>query len=439
MVHQRGFSRRRFLRGAAAGGTLGWAQVVGSRALGVGGVPAPSSRITLGFIGTGDHGIGRNLTGFLRQPDAQVLAVCDVDASRRENARKIVEKHYAEAAAKASYQGCASYNDFREIIQRRDIDAVVNSTPDHWHVIPSIQAVRAGKDVICEKPLSLTVAEGRALADAVRKHNRIFQTASENRSMQPFHRICELVRNGRIGKLLRIRVQLPSGYWIKQASQEVCPPPPGFDYQMWLGQAPEAPYCPARCHWNFRWILDYSGGMLTDWGAHLIDIAQWGNDTELTGPVEVSGSGEFPKSGLYNAATKFDIRCKYANGVELQIVSRSPAIRFEGTDGWIGCPSWGAPPEAHPKAILDSKIGDREIHLDTAADEHRNFLDCVKSRKPCYATAEIGHRTITIAHLGNIAMRLGRKLRWDPDKEHFVDDPEADKMLSRPMRPPWTL
>jgi len=441
MVRRSGFSRRGFLKGAAAVaiGTAVCPRVIPSRALGLDKVPAPSQRITLGFIGTGDHGINRNVRGFLNQPDAQVLAVCDVDAARREDAKKIVEQHYADAMAKGIYKGCGSYNDFREIIGRKDVDAVMVSTPDHWHVIPSIAAVKAGKDVICEKPLSLTVAEGRALADAVKQHNRISQTASENRSMHPFHRMCELVRNGRLGKLLRIKVDLPSGHAVIPASQQVGPPPPGFDYNLWLGQAPEAPYCPARCHWNFRWILDYSGGMLTDWGAHLIDIAQWGNDTELTGPVEVQGTADFPKSGLYNTATKFDIRCKYANGVELNIVSRSPAIRFEGTEGWIASASWGAPLQSSPKSILDSVIKPDEVHLYTAPDEHRNFLDCVKSRKPCYAPAEIGHRTITIAHVGHIAVRLGRRLQWNPAKERFVGDPAADKMLSRPMRAPWTL
>jgi len=434
--------RREFLKTAAATalGALAAPEVIPGRALGLAGEPAPSRRITLGFIGTGDHGVNRNLRGFLQQPDAQVLAVCDVDAARRDNAQKLVEKHYAEAAAGGSYKGCANYNDFRQVIDRKDVDAVVNSTPDHWHVIPSIMAARAGKDVICEKPLTLTVAEGRALADAVAKHGRIFQTASENRSMHPFHRMCELVRNGRIGKLVRIRVDLPSGHAINPASRQFGPPPPGFDYNLWLGQAPESPYCPARCHWNFRWILDYSGGMLTDWGAHLIDVAQWGNDTELTGPIEVEAGAVFPPKGeLYNTATRFDVRCKYANGVELNVVSRSPAIRFEGTEGWIASPSWGGPLVAEPKSVLDSVIKPNEIHLYTARDEHRNFLDCVKSRKPCYAPAEIGHRTISIAHLGHVAMRLGRKLKWDPQAERFAGDAEADKMLSRPMRAPWHL
>lgn len=443
MAIRRSLTRREFVGGAvtAAGAVLAFPYLVPSSALGADGKTAPSNRITLGFIGTGDHGIGRNLNGFLGHADAQVVAVCDVDTERRERAKSIVEQKYAQASDRGSYKGCAAYNDFREIIARDDVDAVVISTPDHWHVIPAVAAARAGKDVFCEKPLTLTVAEGRVLSDTMKKYKRVFQTASENRSqaVRVYHRMCELVRNGRIGKIKSIRVELPEGRWIQPASQEVCPPPKGFDYDMWLGQAPEAPYCPARCHWNFRWILDYSGGFLTDWGAHLIDIAQWGNNTEHTGPVEVQGKGEFPRDGIFNTATKFDIDYTYANGVKLQVVSGQPGIRFEGEEGWIGCTGWAAPLDAEPKSVLDSVIKPDETHLYTAPDEIRNFLDCVKSRRQCYAPAEVGHRTITIAHIGNIAMMLGRKLRWDPAKERFVNDDEANRMLSRPMRPPWRL
>lgn len=438
MHREQRITRRGFLKGVAA--AIAAPYVIRPSALGLGETVSPSNRITLGFIGTGDHGIGRNVKGFLSHPDAHILAVCDVDSGHREDAKKIVEASYAKTMPKGEYKGCAAYNDFREIIARKDIDAVMNSTPDHWHVIPAIMAAKAGKDVICEKPLSLTVLEGRVLSDTVKKHDRIFQTSSENRSVGVYHRLCELVRNGRIGKLKRILVTLPKGRWIRPASMEFGPPPKGFDYDMWLGQAPESPYCEARCHWNFRWVLDYSGGMLTDWGAHLIDIAQWGNNTEHTGPVEVEGKGVFPKEGIYNTATEFNVNYKYANGVELNVSSSEPGIRFEGADGWIGNNGWTAPLEASPKSVLDSKIGAEETHLYTCpGGEHRNFLDCVKSRKQCYGPAEIGHRTITIAHIGNIAMILGRKLKWDPEKERFVNDPEADKMLSREMRPPWTL
>ncbi len=441
MTARTSISRRHFLgQCLAAAGPLAAPAIIPASALGLGGAVSPSERIALGLIGTGDHGINRNLKRFLPEPDAQVLAVCDVDRSRREEAKKIVEAHYAASQPGARYEGCAAYNDFRELIGRKDIDAVMVSTPDHWHVLPSVLAAQAGKDVMCEKPLSLTVAEGRVLSDVMKRQDRIFQTASENRSLEVYHRSCELVRNGRIGKIQAIHVGLPNGHWVRPASQDVQSPPEGFDFDLWLGPAPGADYCPARCHWNFRWIFDYSGGMLTDWGAHLIDIAQWGNDTENTGPVEVEGKGQFPERGLYETATEFHVECKYANGVLLTIDSKQPSIRFEGTGGWIESAGWGGALKASSDEILQSKIGENEIHLYTCpAGEQRNFLDGVKSRKPCYAPAETGHRTITIAHLGNIAMLLGRKLLWDPDRERFIKDPAANMMLSRQMRWPWHL
>jgi predicted dehydrogenase len=218
------------------------------------------------------------------------------------------------------------------------------------------------------------------------------------------------------------------------------PVPDGFDYDMWLGPAPYAPYTKDRIHWNFRWIHDYSGGMLTDWGAHLLDGAQWGNDSEHTGPVEVEGKGEFWRDGLYNSAKDFNIEYKYASGVRLIVTSGTPSLRFEGSEGWIGNRGWRAKLQAEPQSILKSVIGPSEIHLYTCkAGEQRNFLDCVKSRKDCYFPPEIGHRCFTIAHIGNISMLLGRKLKWDPGKERFINDEQANRMLSRTMRSPWRL
>ena len=306
----------------------------------------------------------------------------------------------------------------------------------------SIAAAKAGKDVQCEKP-TLTIAEGRELVRVIRKHNRVFQMSTEDRSVYEYHRMAELVRNGRIGKLHTIRVGLPSGYWIHGGYEGVQKPqrvPKGFDYDMWLGPAPWAPYTPGRCHWNFRWIQDYSEGMLSDWGAHLVDTAQWGNDTEHTGPVEIEGRGVFPKDGLYNAATEFNIRYRYTNGVMMIVESSEPSIRFEGTDGWVGNVGWRGNLEAEPKEILDSVIGPNEKHLYTCAGgEHRNFLDCVKSRKDPYFPVEIGHRTCSVLHLGSIVMLLNRKLKWDPDRESFGGDDEANRMLRRSMRSPWHL
>ncbi len=410
---------------------IGLPYLVPSSVLGKAGAVAPSERITLGFIGTGDHGRNVNIKNFLVNADAQAVAVCDVDPVNRDAARDMVNKKYGNS-------DCATYKDFRDVLARADIDAVMISTPDHWHVPIAIAAAKAGKDVECEKP-TLTIREGRMLCETMKRYGRVFQWSTEDRSVDVYHRMCELVRNGRIGKIQTIRVELPSGP-DTPGDPAPMPVPEGFDYDMWMGPAPWSPYTKGRCHWNFRWILDYSGGMLTDWGAHLLDGAQWGNDSEHTGPVEVEGKGEFWPDGLYNTAKDFRIEYKYADGVQLIVTSGTPSLRFEGSEGWIGNRGWRAPLQAEPKSILDSVIGPNEIHLYTCpAGEQRNFLDCVKSRKDCYFPPEIGQRCFTVAHIGNISMLLGRKLRWDPQKEQFIDDEQANRMLSRSMRSPWRL
>ena len=429
----RTITRRSFLKQVAAVGTSGLLlpYVVHPSALGKAGNAPASERITVGFIGTGGHGRDVNLKNFLGNADAQAVAVCDVDPNNLKIAREMVNKKYG-------HTDCATYSDFREVLARDDIDAVMISTPDHWHVPISIAAAKAGKDVECEKP-TLTIAEGRVLCDVMKRYGRVFQWSTEDRAVDVYHRMCELVRNGRIGKVHTIRVELPAGP-DRPGNPKPMEVPKGFDYDMWLGPAPWAPYTKDRIHWNFRWILDYSGGMLTDWGAHLLDGAQWGNDTEHTGPVEVEGKGDFWNEGLYNTAKEFKIEYKYANGVRLIVTSGTPSLRFEGSEGWIGNRGWRAPLQAEPKSILDSVIGPDEIHLYTCrAGEQRNFLDCVKSRKACYFPPEIGQRCFTIAHIGNISMLLGRKLRWDPDNERFVNDEQANRMLSRAMRSPWRL
>ncbi|MHC4198513.1 MAG: Gfo/Idh/MocA family protein [Planctomycetota bacterium] len=424
--------RREFLGRAAA--AAGAAAILPARVLAGPGRNSPSKQITLGFIGVGTQGMG-NLKTFMSQADAKALAVCDVDAGRLGRARNAVNGKYRN-------QDCGAYNDFREITDRDDIDAVAISTPDHWHVLPAVAAAKAGKDVFCEKPLTLTVEEGRILSDTMQRYGRIFQTASENRSKVNFHRACELVRNGRIGKLHTIRTSLGRGRSARHGQHKPRPVPKGFDYDMWLGQAPVVPYTPARCHGSYRWIFDYSGGTLTDWGAHILDVAQWGNDTEHSGPVSVEGRGVFPKEGLFDTAIDWEVTWKYAKGVTLTCKSGRPKgggdIRFEGTDGWVFC-SWNSI-DADPKSILKSVIGADEIHLRTEPKrEQRDFLNCVKSGRDTYAPAEIGHRTITLSHIGNISMLLGRKLRWDPERERFLNDERAGAMLSRPMREPWSL
>ena len=422
-------SRRWFARiGASAAASLAAPGFIPARLLGA---DAPSKKITIGFIGTGDHGTGWNLRRYVGLTDARVLVVCDVDSVRMQRAKEIVDEQYLN-------HDCAVTKDFREVLARPDIDAVMISTPDHWHTYISVMAARAGKDIQCEKP-TLTIGEGKLLIDEVRKHGRVFQTSTEDRSVPVYHRMAELVRNGRIGKLQRIEVILPKQPTVP-GDPTPQPVPPELDWEMWLGPAPSAPYTKDRVHFNFRWIWDYSGGIICDWGAHLFDTAQWGNDTERSGPVEVEGTGTHWEGGLYNTVKDYNVTYRYANGVVMTCTPGNPSIKFIGTDGWVGNRGWLGAVEASSKDILNSVIGPNELHLYTnPAGEHRDFLDCVKSRKDPYFPVDVGHRVSTVCHLANICLRLGRKLKWDPKQEHFLNDPEADAMMHRPLRSPWKL
>jgi predicted dehydrogenase len=419
-------SRRQFVRSAAAGVALPY--LIPPSVLGA---DAPSRKITIGFIGVGSHGVGWNLDKYLKLPAARVVMVCDVDGWRMRKAKAMVDAAYDS-------EDCAMAKDFREVLARPDVDAVMISTPDHWHTIISVLAARAGKDVQCEKP-TLTIDEGRFLIKTMRKYGRVFQTSTEDRSLPMYHRMAELVRNGRIGKLQKIEVILPKQPTVPGDATPQ-PVPPDLDYELWLGPAPEAPYTKDRVHYNFRWIRDYSGGIITDWGAHLFDTAQWANDTEHSGPIEVEGKGAFWEGGLFNTVKDYDVRYRYANGVVMTCVPGTPSIKFIGTDGWVGNRGWRGPLEASSPKILNSVIGPDEIRLYTNPEgEHDDFLKCVKSRKDPYFPVDIGHRVSTVCHLANISLLLGRKLTWDPKAEHFKHDSEANKLLSRPIRKPWTL
>ncbi len=431
-------TRREFLRTASAA-AIGASGIpfLASNVLGRPGSVAPSNRIAIGCIGVGSMGTS-NMLSFLEKPEAQIVAVCDVDAKRRAEARQTIEK-------KRGKKGVAEYGDFRELLERKDLDAVSIATPDHWHALIAVAAARKGFDIYSEKPLAFSIAEGRAIVDAVDRYNIIWQTGSWQRSVRNFRHACELVRNGRIGKIHTVRVGLPGGYSIsEQGGCYPTTPPAWFDYDMWLGPAPLVPYAPNRCHWNFRWISDYSGGQLTDWAGHHCDIAQWGMGTEMTGPVEIEGVAEFPKSkdGLYDTAKRYRFVCTFREGFSMIVADRDQqpkgmGVQFEGTDGWIWVDREGF--DASPKSLLTSIVGPEEIHLYRSDDHHQNFLDCVRSRSEAIAPARIAHRSISIGHLGLIAMKLGRKVRWNPEAERFVDDSEADRLLSRPMRSPWHL
>ncbi len=419
-------SRREFIRSGSL--VLGAPTVLKAKLFGA---EAPNKKITVGFIGVGGHGTDWNLRSYLKQTDAKVLAVCDVDSTHAQRAKALVDQQYGN-------RDCAITKDFREVLDRKDIDAVMISTPDHWHTLISILALRAGKDVQCEKP-TLTINEGKLLIETVRRHGRVFQTSTEDRSLPVYHRMAELVRNGRIGRLQRIEVILPKQPALA-GDPTPQPVPPELDYEMWLGPAPEAPYTKDRVHFNFRWIRDYSGGIICDWGAHLFDTAQWANNTERTGPVEVEGTGTFWEGGLYNTVKDYDVTYRYANGVIMTCKPGNPSIKFIGSDGWIGNRGWIGKLEASSEEILNSKIGPEEIHLYTnPAGEHRDFLDCVKSRKDPYFPVDIGHRVSSVCHLANIAIKRGHKLKWDPAAQRFDNDDAANAMLSRPMRSPWKL
>jgi predicted dehydrogenase len=406
-------TRRHFLKNVATAtsAALALPTIIPARVLSA---EAPGNRVTIGMIGMGRQAYHSNLKFFLNAADVQVTAVCDVDTWRLDNARNAVEKHYAKERTSGTFKGCSTYRDFRELLNRADIDAVMISTPDHWHVPMATAAARAGKDICCEKPLTLSIAGGRALSDTVRRYNRVFRTDSEFRSHACFQKACELVLNGRIGKVHTIRTGVPAGDVAGPPEPEM-PVPGELDYDMWVGPAPYTPYTlkgvhPRQSYSRPGWmrVPEYCEGMVTNWGAHLNDIAQWGNGTDRTGPVEIEGTGKYPRDGLWNVLLSFDIKYKYANGVRLFYNISQPYVRFEGTEGWIQANYNDRSIKAEPASILKSPIGPDEIHL-PLKHEKRDFIDVIKTRGQTLADAEVGHRTNSLCQLGHIAIQVGRK------------------------------
>ena len=418
---------------------------------------APSNRINIGAIGTGRISRGHDMPGVWKYDSAQITAVCDLDRRRVEDAKKLVNEYYSKKTGK-TYGGVTGYDDYRELLKNRDIDAVLISTPDHWHALIGIHAVEAGKDVYLQKPASLTIAEGRALSNAVQRTGRILQIGSQQRSSPQFRYAAELVRNGRIGQLKTVYVGLPV-----DPSGEVepeMPVPSNLNYERWLGSTPYVYYTKKRVHPQNNydrpgWLRceQFGAGMITGWGAHHIDSAHWAMGAEYTGPVEVSGSAEFPARGLWDVHGKFKTEGLYADGVRMIVSDEFPnGIKFEGSKGWVfvsrGNESvTGSDPVAKLKdaqalsasdpKIITSIIGPDEIHLYDSKDHHGNWLDCVRSRQQPIAPIEVGHRACSSCLLHHLAMKLKRRLFWDPLKERFKNDDEANSMLSRPQRWPY--
>jgi predicted dehydrogenase len=422
------------------------------------GATAPSNRINVGAIGTGRISRGHDLPGIWKFDTARIMAVCDLDSTRVDDAKALVNGHYASKTGKP-YDGVTGYGDYRQLLANPDVDAVVISTPDHWHGIIGIHAVEAGKDVYLQKPASLTIAEGRALSNAVHRSGRIVQIGSQQRSWRQFRYAAELVRNGRIGRLTTVEVGLPGDPAGGDATP--MPVPRSLNYDAWMGSTPVVPYTQDRVHPQTGygrpgWLRceQFGAGMITGWGAHHIDSAHWGMDTEYTGPIEVWGSAEFPAKWLWDVHGNFKTEALYANGVRMIVSGDFPnGIKFIGTEGWVFVSRGNetvtssdpvakmftqALVASDPK-IITSVIGPNEIHLYESKDQHGNWLDCIRSRQQPISPVEVGHRACSACLIHHMAMRAGRKLVWDPVKERFKNDDAANAMLSRPQRWPYVI
>jgi len=448
--------RRKFVTSTmtAATGTVFLPTIVPSSVIGRN---PPGDKINIGWIGAGRQGRG-DIMGTMRFDSAMVVAVSDVDSSRMALGKKMVEDFYAKKTGQSGYVDVKSHADYHSLLADKGIDAVMITTPDHWHSQPALEAALAGKDIYLEKPTSLTIAEGRILSDVVRRQKVILQVGTQQRSSTQWRYAAELVRNGRIGKLHTVKIGLPGDPAGPEAAE--MPIPENLNYDMWLGSTPEVYYTEIRVHpqKDFNrpgWLRceQFGAGMITGWGQHHFDSAAWGMDTELTGPISIEAVAQFPKSGLWDVHGDFMSIAEYKNGVtQLTSGSYPNGVRYEGTEGWIfvtrgnyratdsdpvSRDQTNKPLQASDPKILTSEIGPNEIHLYDSKSQQGNWLDCIKSRQEPISPVEIGHRACTVCLVTHTAMKLGRKLYWDPDKERFVNDDEANSMLSRPQRAPY--
>ena len=421
------FSRRRFLQSAAAAAPL----ILPGRIFGQGATP-PSSKVRLACIGVGGMGTG-NLNSFLTDERVQVVAVCDVDAN-----------HRARAAQTAKLKEADSYKDWREVIARKDVDAIMCATPDHWHAVIAVAAAAAGKDLYSEKPLAASIGEGRAVCEAVKKHGRVLQCGTWRRSGMKTRLACEWVRNGYIGDVQEILVGVPGkfaisgGYTGLEPAQEV---PPHLDYEMWQGPAPAAPYTAGRCHFNFRWVAACAPGYITDWGAHFLDVAQWGAGRDDTGPAEISATEVTRRDkGYYDAPESFRVEYHFTKGPRVVMFSTTDekqwGVKFVGSTGWVFTENERLESEPNLRTV---KFKDTDERLFVSNNHHRNFIDAVLSRGRTAASADLAQRAATMCHLGAISAQLGRLVKFDPAAENFASDPAANALLTRPLRGPWKL
>jgi len=429
-------SRRDFVRrsAAAVAGVLVLPQIIPSTALGMGGKKPPSDRIVFGLIGTGSQGMS-DCRDFLRlNNEVQFVALCDVDSNRLATAKEMIDKANNSSV-------CKTYGDYRELLEKETLDAMLIALPDHWHGIIYSEVANKKINVYGEKPICRTIKDGQTIVSAVKRNNITWQTGSWQRSQANFHRGAELAVNGRAGKLKYIEVGLPDGN-KGIGTPPVMEVPPELNWEMWLGPALKVPYRGVS-HWDWRWILDYSGGQLTDWAGHHIDIANWGAGLEHTGPSEISGVGVYPAEGIFNAPVEYDFLCKYANGIEMRVAnaSRLPlgmGTTWHGDLGWIHVDRGNKISASDPK-ILEEVIGENETRLYKSDNHYQNFVDCVRSGKETIAPVHVAYRAISVALLGEIAMTTGQTIKWDPDKEEISGNTRASHMLSRPYRKPWTL
>ncbi|NLX12321.1 MAG: Gfo/Idh/MocA family oxidoreductase [Phycisphaerales bacterium] len=418
-------------RGAGlAAGALASPYMLTSGALGTPGQPSAGNRVTLGFIGVNWMG-GHHLNILVNNPNFKIVGVCDVD------------KRHLEKARQKAGPDCEGYHDYRDLLARPDLDAVLISTPDHWHAKIVVDACAAGKDIYCEKPLSLTIGESRKMVEAVQRHGIVLQTGSMQRSYPCFRKACEWVRSGRIGKVLWSRAVIggaqTTGFHTPQ------PIPQELDWDFWLGPAPWAEYTEKRCHITFRWLYDYSGGMMTDWGAHHNDIVQWGYGTDHTGPVKTEPiMAEFPTSGLWDTATRFEIKHTYADGRILYTCSEweSGGVHFQGTDGWIKVDRrgyWLSNPDIEKEPLGRGDVHLQQVQGTVYEGHHADWLECIKTRQRPITDVEIGARSADICHLSNIAIRSGKTIHWDPVKQEITNDPSLNRWVNKPYRAPWRL